>query len=65
MGTAELMATLDQGVQEGRIAPYLADFIAARELNCTADEVGYSEWGMRPGANVSADSSPPNRSDKQ
>ncbi len=56
MGTAELIATLDQGVREGRIAPYLADFIAAQELKCTADEVGYTEWGIRASINATADS---------
>lgn len=45
MGTVELISTLDEGVREGRIAPYLADFIAAQALNVSADEVGFSEWG--------------------
>ena len=46
MGTPELIATLEQGLRAGRIAPYLADYIAAQELRVTADEVGYSEWGV-------------------
>jgi hypothetical protein len=46
MGTPELIATLEKGLREGRIAPYLADYIAAQELRVTADEVGYSEWGV-------------------
>jgi hypothetical protein len=47
MSTADLIATLEEGVREGRIAPYLADYIAAQELKVTADEVGYTEWGVR------------------
>ena len=47
MSTADLIATLEEGVREGRIAPYLADYIAAQELKVTADEIGYSEWGVR------------------
>lgn len=47
MGTADLIATLEEGVREGRIAPYLADYIAAQELNVTVDEIGYTEWGVR------------------
>ena len=46
MGTPELIATLEQGLREGRIAPYLAEYIAAQELRVTADEIGYSEWGV-------------------
>ena len=46
MGTAELVSTLDKGVQAGRIAPYVADFIVAYELKCTAEDVGYTEWGF-------------------
>lgn len=47
MSTTDLIKTLEEGVREGRIAPYLADYIAAQELHVTADEVGYSEWGVR------------------
>lgn len=47
MSTTELIKTLEEGLREGRIPPYLADYIAAQELHITADEVGYSEWGVR------------------
>ena len=47
MSTTDLIKTLEEGVREGRIAPYLADYIAAQELHVTPDEVGYSEWGVR------------------
>ena len=43
MSTTDLIKTLEEGVREGRIAPY----IAAQELHVTADEAGYSEWGVR------------------
>ncbi len=47
MSTADLIATLEEGIREGRIAPYLADYIAAHELNVTVDDIGYTEWGVR------------------
>ncbi|MBP8250799.1 MAG: hypothetical protein KAX40_00435 [Herpetosiphon sp.] len=45
MSIHELITTLDEGVREGRIAPYLADFIAAQALQVEVEDVGYSEWG--------------------
>lgn len=39
----ELLTALTEGVENGRIAPYLADFIAAELLDTDARTVGYDD----------------------
>ncbi len=43
MQSDELLNALTEGVENGRIAPYLADFIAAELLDTDAHAVGYDD----------------------
>ncbi|NNJ13250.1 hypothetical protein EKD04_023270 [Chloroflexales bacterium ZM16-3] len=40
----ELLATLEEGLENGRISPQTAAYIAAEILGVEAYETGYHEW---------------------
>ena len=44
MDRYELLATIEEGLENGRIAPHIAAFIAADLLGVAADETDYHEW---------------------
>jgi hypothetical protein len=47
MDRYELLAALEEGLENGRIAPHIAAFIAAELLGVAADETDYHEWAGR------------------
>lgn len=55
MDQFELLATLEEGLENGRISPQTAAFIAAELLGVDAYETGYQEWELL--ATVEADES--------
>jgi hypothetical protein len=44
MDQFELLAALEEGLENGRISPQTAAFIAAELLGVDAYETGYQEW---------------------
>ncbi|NTU85340.1 MAG: hypothetical protein HGA45_39310 [Chloroflexales bacterium] len=44
MDRFELLAALEEGLENGRITPQTAAFIAAEILGVEAYETGYQEW---------------------
>ncbi|GAB4439698.1 MAG: hypothetical protein OHK0015_34860 [Chloroflexi bacterium OHK40] len=44
MDRFELLAALEQGLENGRISPQTAAYIAAELLGVDAYETGYHEW---------------------
>lgn len=48
MDQFELLATLEEGLENGRISPQMAAFIAAELLGVEAYETGYQEWDAPP-----------------
>lgn len=44
MDRFELLAALEEGLENGRISPQTAAFIAAELLGVDAYETGYQEW---------------------
>jgi hypothetical protein len=44
MDRFELLATLEEGLENGRLSPQTAAFIAAELLGVEAYETGYQEW---------------------
>jgi hypothetical protein len=44
MDRFELLAALEEGLENGRISPQTAAFIAAELLGMDAYETGYQEW---------------------
>lgn len=43
MTTQDLLATLEEGLENGRIAPHLAAYIASELLGVEARETGYDD----------------------
>lgn len=48
MDQFELLATLEEGLENGRISPQTAAFIAAEILGVEAYDTGYQEWDGPP-----------------
>ncbi len=48
MDRFELLAALEEGLENGRINPQTAAFIAAEILGVEAYETGYQEWETIP-----------------
>lgn len=46
MDRYELLAALEEGLENGRISPQTAAFIAAELLGVEAYETGYQEWDV-------------------
>jgi carotenoid cleavage dioxygenase-like enzyme len=46
MDRFELLAALEEGLENGRITPQTAAFIAAELLGVEAYETGYQEWAV-------------------
>jgi hypothetical protein len=44
MDQYDLLATLEEGLRNGRISPQTAAYIAAEVLGVEAYETGYQEW---------------------
>lgn len=44
MTSHDLLAILEEGLKNGRIAPHLAAYIAAEVLNTEPYETGYNDW---------------------
>lgn len=44
MDRYELLAAIEQGLENGRLSPHIAAFIAADLLGVEAYETGYQEW---------------------
>jgi hypothetical protein len=44
MDRYELLAALEEGLENGRISPHTAAYIAAELLGVEAYETGYHEW---------------------
>jgi hypothetical protein len=44
MDRFELLAALEEGLENGRISPHTAAYIAAELLGVDAYETGYQEW---------------------
>ncbi len=44
----ELLAILEEGLENGRISPQTAAYIAAELLGVEAYETGYQEWDGTP-----------------
>jgi hypothetical protein len=44
MSDQELLEILELGLENGRISPHLAAFIAAEVLGVAPDETGFDEW---------------------
>ena len=44
MDRFELLAALEQGLENGRISPQTAAYIAAELMGVEAYETGYQEW---------------------
>jgi hypothetical protein len=44
MDRFELLAALEEGLENGRLSPQTAAFIAAELLGIEAYETGYQEW---------------------
>ena len=44
MDRFELLAVLEQGLENGRISPQTAAYIAAELMGVDAYETGYQEW---------------------
>jgi hypothetical protein len=49
MDRFELLAALEEGLENGRISPQTAAYIAAELLGVEAYETGYHEWEAQPG----------------
>lgn len=43
MTTQDLLAVLEEGLENGRIAPYLAAYIASEVLGVEAHDTGYDD----------------------
>lgn len=50
MDRFELLAALEEGLENGRISPQTAAYIAAELLGVEAYETGYQEWEIPVGA---------------
>jgi hypothetical protein len=48
MDRFELLAALEEGLENGRISPQTAAYIAAELLGVEAYETGYHEWDAPP-----------------
>jgi hypothetical protein len=46
MDRRELLAMIEEGLENGRLSPHIAAFIAADLLGVEAYETGYQEWAM-------------------
>jgi len=44
MTSHDLLAILEEGLKNGRIAPHLAAYIAAEVLDTEPYETGYNDW---------------------
>jgi hypothetical protein len=44
MDRFELLAAIEEGLENGRLSPHIAAFIAADLLGVEAYETGYQEW---------------------
>lgn len=47
MDRFELLAALEEGLENGRVSPQTAAYIAAELLGVDAYETGYQEWDAR------------------
>lgn len=49
MDQYELLAALEEGLENGRITPHMAAYIAAEVLGVEAYETGYQDWDVAYG----------------